>query len=104
MHGPGNGSLSSMKAELQERLQTARQLVKRLERLSVDSLWARRASGLRGALLRNLEALEAQAELVEPDPQELARLLPALEHDMQWGYAVLYRAAHAIRTPDTKFD
>jgi len=33
-------------------------LLTRLERISVDSYWAHRASGLRGALLRALEMLE----------------------------------------------
>jgi hypothetical protein len=35
-------------------------LVQRLERISVDSTWARRSSGQRGALLRWLERLERQ--------------------------------------------
>jgi hypothetical protein len=33
-------------------------LLARLERISVDSYWAHRASGVRGALLRALELLE----------------------------------------------
>jgi len=33
-------------------------LATRLERLSVDSIWARRASGLRGSLLKAIEAVE----------------------------------------------
>ena len=35
-----------------------RLLLARLERVSVDSYWAHRASGLRGSLLKNLEELE----------------------------------------------
>lgn len=34
-------------------------LLARLERISADSHWAHRASGVRGALLRMLEQLEA---------------------------------------------
>lgn len=34
-------------------------LLARLERISVDSYWAHRASGVRGSLLRVLETLEA---------------------------------------------
>ena len=34
-------------------------LLARLERVSVDSYWAHRASGVRGSLLRALERLEA---------------------------------------------
>ncbi len=33
-------------------------LLERLERVSVDSYWAHRASGIRGGLLKNLEELE----------------------------------------------
>jgi len=35
-----------------------RLLLARLERISADSVWAHRASGVRGALLRVLEKLE----------------------------------------------
>ncbi len=40
-----------------------RLLVSRLERLSVDSRWARRASGLRGNLLKVMDALEQGLEI-----------------------------------------
>jgi hypothetical protein len=36
-----------------------RLLATRLERLSVDSIWARRASGMRGNLLKVIDELEA---------------------------------------------
>ncbi len=36
-------------------IEQARLLVARMERISADSIWARRASGLRGALLKWLE-------------------------------------------------
>jgi len=39
--------------------QLIRLLLARLERVSVDSYWAHRASGVRGALLRALEKVEA---------------------------------------------
>jgi hypothetical protein len=35
-----------------------RLLLERLERVSVDSYWAHRASGIRGGLLRRMEELE----------------------------------------------
>jgi hypothetical protein len=41
------------------RIELLRMLTSRLERLSVDSIWARRASGLRGSLIKTLEALDA---------------------------------------------
>lgn len=42
----------------QEPLELIRLLLARLERISVDSYWAHRASGVRGSLLRALETLE----------------------------------------------
>ena len=35
-------------------------LLARLERISADSYWAHRASGVRGALMRSMEESEAQ--------------------------------------------
>ena len=48
-----------MKPELTPRLDLIKMLTPRLERLSVDSIWARRASGLRRSLVKVLEADEA---------------------------------------------
>jgi hypothetical protein len=47
-------------------IELLRLLVERLERLSVDSHWARRASGLRGNILKVLEEYNAGQE-VTPD-------------------------------------
>jgi hypothetical protein len=41
------------------RVELLRLLTKRLERLSVDSIWARRASGLRGSLIKALDFVDA---------------------------------------------
>lgn len=38
-------------------------LVARLERLSVDSHWARRASGLRGNIVKVLEEADSRSEI-----------------------------------------
>jgi len=84
-----------------DRLRAARLLAARLERLSADSHWAHQASGLRGALLRNLEALERQAALPIPEQAELERILPILEQLIERGYFILHHAARLIRTPDT---
>ncbi|MDI6696390.1 MAG: hypothetical protein QME21_15190 [Anaerolineales bacterium] len=65
-------------------------LVNRLERISVDSIWARRASGQRGALLRWIERLQNNvdhdADLSYEDLEKLKRLI----HE---GYRLLERAA-----------
>ena len=41
-----------------EEIKLIRMLLTRLERVSVDSYWAHRASGIRGGLLRALEEFE----------------------------------------------
>lgn len=78
-------------------------LVSRLERLSVDSYWAHRASGIRGSLLRckddftqvynsvdSLDATSARKRELENQLREL----------MAIGYTVLENAAKEIRTAD----
>jgi hypothetical protein len=67
----------------------ARLLVQRLERISVDSIWARRSSGHRGALLRwieKLEGAEGEVELLPEDKMRLNSLVDA-------GFRFLERAA-----------
>ena len=59
-------------------------LLARLERISVDSYWAHRASGVRGALIRSLEAQE------NPDIQTLESL-------SKLGFQILERAAREKR-------
>ncbi len=58
-------------------------LLMRLERVSVDSYWAHRASGVRGGLLRALEKIEAGQSF---NKSELKRL-------MDQGFQILERAA-----------
>ena len=70
----------------EHRLQLARLLVQRLERLSADSSWARRASGVRGALLRALEQAERGPGLDERDWQRL-------QADLDWWFYALKKAA-----------
>jgi len=41
-----------------KKIKLIRLLLARLERISVDSYWAHRAGGIRGALIRTLEELE----------------------------------------------
>jgi hypothetical protein len=53
-------------------LQLIRMLSERLERISADSVWAHRASGVRGSLLRILD--ESQNEN-PPDPRAIADMI-----------------------------
>jgi hypothetical protein len=73
----------------------AQLLVKRLERLSADSLWARRASGCRGALLK---ALDEAGVLDSVEPKESTQPLDTerLRFLMQFGYTMLEKAAREI--------
>ncbi len=54
-----------------EEIKLIRLLLARLERVSVDSYWAHRASGIRGGLLRTLEELEKGAPRGQVDTTEL---------------------------------
>jgi hypothetical protein len=77
--------------EEKARLELAQMLARRLERLSADSLWARRASGARGALLKLLE--EAGPGCLPPDPLARQAYYSRLQLTMDWGFALLARAA-----------
>ena len=67
-----------------------RLLAERLERLSADSLWARRASGLRGNIIKMLEEIDAGHDV------ELSRIPPLIQR----AHEILQRAAQEI--PDTQ--
>jgi hypothetical protein len=71
-------------------IQQAWMLASRLERLSADSIWAHRASGARGALLKSIEILGA----AEPpdNPDELIRL----QVIVHWGFRLLEKAAEEL--------
>lgn len=58
-------------------LHLLRMLTERLERISADSVWAHRASGVRGSLLRLLEEGEQGAQ---PNPQTLSMTVAAALH------------------------
>ena len=68
-------------------IEQARRLVYLLERLSADSQWAHRASGVRGALLRAIQ--QADDGETQPDLQSLERL-------NETGRAILVRAARDL--------
>jgi type VI protein secretion system component VasK len=53
-------------------LQLIRMLSERLERISADSIWAHRASGVRGSLLRMLEQLQSGDQ---PDTKSLTNII-----------------------------
>lgn len=71
-------------------IQLLKMLARRLERLNVDSLWARRASGTRGNIIKLVAEIEAGTEI---DP---ARLKPLIER----AFKVLEHAAQEIPDVD----
>lgn len=62
----------------------------RLERLSVDSIWARRASGLRGNIIKVLEEIQSGADV---DSRRLDML-------MERCFDLLIKAAKEIPDPE----
>lgn len=60
-----------------------RLLLTRLERISVDSYWAHRASGVRGALTKLLVELEA-GQTIDPN---------SLQINITTGFEILQKAA-----------
>ena len=71
-------------------IERLRMIARRLERLNVDSLWARRASGTRGNIIKLVAEIEAGKEI---DP---ARLKPLIKRAFQ----VLEYAAQEIPDMD----
>ena len=70
----------------QQSIELLRLLTTRLERLSADSHWARRASGLRGNMLKVLEEIDSGQEVAS------GRLDLLIER----GFEILRRAAQEI--------
>ena len=68
-------------------------LAKRLERLSVDSIWARRANGLRGSIVKALTEADAGTP---PSTDQLDLLI---EHSFQ----ILSKAAREIPDREEMF-
>jgi hypothetical protein len=78
---------------LHKHIEQGRLLVARLEKLSPDSRWARRASGARGNLLKLLDELQEQMDqgqaVTPPDVQRLESLT-------KFGFFMLEKAAQEI--------
>lgn len=69
----------------------ARRLLARLERMSVDSSWARRASGTRGGLIKLIEEIEGNGGAIVAGMQE------RLDVTVERAYDLLIRAAREVR-------
>ena len=85
-----NNSMQTWKKEVE----TAKMIAARLERLSADSVWAHRASGLRGSLLRQI--LEIKKLESEPEEETLAHLGQLIDQS----HFILAQAAKEIPDPE----
>lgn len=86
---------------LEAQLELARMTARRLERISVDSIWARRSSGARGNLLKQIETLENFAAATAERPEEtLRKELEKLNRVLQASFAMLEEAARQIPDDD----
>jgi hypothetical protein len=74
----------------EETLKLIKRLTERLERLSADSTYAHKASGLRGMLLRAMEGIESGHGGV--NNKELGELV-------EYGFEILEKAAKEMRVP-----
>lgn len=81
----------AMSSEDFKLISRAKRLVARLERLSSDSSYAHQASGLRGAILRGLDARKQEGSLADP-----AWMMMLVER----GEMILIEAARQIPDPD----
>jgi hypothetical protein len=75
----------------EELLEQAAILVSRLERISADSVWAHRSSGLRGSLLRLLESWDAGG--MKPGGGAETPALEDLTRMIEAGFSQLENAA-----------
>lgn len=76
------------------RIKRARVLLSRLERLSADSSWAHRASGLRGSIIRILNNPKMQSE---------DEGIITLENLLKQGFDLLAKAAREIPDREIKY-
>ncbi len=91
--------IASNVRENDQQIVLARLLVSRLERLSADSYWAHRSSGLRRSLIKMLEHVEATGQ-IEYGPIEKLEEMEKLKHLMDKGFDVLEKAARELQAYD----
>lgn len=78
------------------RLEQARMVAKRIERLSADSAWARIASGYRGGLLKAIDEIEGSGDPELAGQEGVDRL----DFLIDTGFDLLAKAAREIGDPE----
>lgn len=91
-----NGQIKASHNQSELLLKQARLLISRLERLTPDSAWARRASGCRGTLIRLVGKVEAGSK-PSRSPTAVLKLnhktLRDLKRVLDQGFTILHAAA-----------
>ncbi len=85
-----------MSGAVETRLNLARMVVQRLERLSADSRWAHVSSGYRGSLIKSIDHLERLGDIESASQADL-QLLDFL---VEKGFDLLAKAAYEIGDPE----
>ena len=80
-------------------IERTRTLIARLERISADSIWSHRSSGLRGSLLRSLEQVEICTGIRTEDT-DFQEIINNLEKISREAFQMLENAAREIRPPE----
>jgi hypothetical protein len=83
-------------------IKQARMVVYKLERISADSVWAHRSSGLRGAILKVLESIEASSPNIGNSNSERQNDLIRLDALVKSSYLLLEKAAREYYKPSRK--
>lgn len=89
----------NVQPDLAAQVDLLRMIVKRLERLSADSAWARISNGYRGSMLKLLDRLETKdagvpADIASAEDRQLLAFL------IDMGLELLARAAREIGDPE----
>ncbi len=85
-----------MSGRVAVRLEQARMIVQRLERLSADSAWAHVSSGYRGSFLRLIDHLETLPDIEQASPEDIR----SLDFLIDKGFDLLAKAAREIGDPE----
>jgi hypothetical protein len=85
-----------MTGSVSVRLEQARMIVQRLERLSADSRWAHISSGYRGSLIKIIDRLDHLPDVEQAGADDV-RLLDFL---IDKGFDLLAKAAREIGDPE----
>jgi len=79
--------------EILFQVKEAKILVQRLERISADSIWARRASGHRGAILKWLDQYDDGKVKFRISETDFDQSIETLKNMMKASYSLLIKAA-----------